>query len=141
MPDFSLTSFAAFATGMIVEINHAKHAGLEKAAKIIEKEAKDSLGTYQDGWPQLAESTQENRSRAGYSANEPGLMSGAMKESISHSVGHDEARVGSNDQNLVYFELGTVKQPPRTVLVGAALRKIEDVRHVLGKEVATTLVK
>ncbi|GBQ36091.1 hypothetical protein GOB83_13795 [Acetobacter fabarum] len=34
---------------------------------------------------------------------------------------------------MVYFELGSAKQPPRAALAGALIRKEEDVARVIGR--------
>lgn len=140
---FSLAGFAAHVGGMIVEVEVAKREALEEAAKIIEEEAKRVLGTYDYNWPQLAQSTQDQRTHLGYTPNDPGLRSGAMRDSIEHTVFQgiyrDDAEIGSNDDNLVYFELGTSKQPPRSVLAGAAHEKEAEVRALLGHKVVPVL--
>jgi hypothetical protein len=108
---------------------------LEKAAKMVEDEAKDAIGTYRYGWPQLAESTQEDRVRQGYSANEPLLRAGDLRDSIEHVVVHHEsaAYVGSNNPIAVYQELGTVDIPPRSFLGGAARAKEHEIHEEIAK--------
>ena len=68
-----------------------------------------------------------------------------MRDSIGHAVhtplfGEAEAVVGSNDDDLVYFEVGTEKQSPRSVLGVAAYRNAEEVAEILGEGVAMALV-
>lgn len=138
MPDLSLTQFAGLLTGMVSEIEHATHSGLEQAARIVEREAKAELGHYQQGagpfpaWAELADSTKDDRVRQGYPENEPGLRSGDMRESIQHVVRGHTAHIGSDDEKLVFFELGTVKQPPRAVLSGSLIRKTDAVVQAVG---------
>lgn len=138
MPDLSLTEFARLLTGMVSDIEHAAHEGLEQAAQIVEREAKAELGHYQQGagpfapWAELADSTKDDRVRQGYPENEPGLRSGAMRDGIQHVVQGRTAHVGSDDDKLVFFELGTVKQPPRAVLAGSLIRKTDAVAHAVG---------
>jgi hypothetical protein len=140
MSEFSsLAAFAGFLTGMVAEYDHTQNEQMERATKIVQKEAKRVIGTYEYGWPQLASATQANRSQAGYSPNEPGLMTGEMQESIETHVaprkiiGSTEGEIGSNDDNMVYFELGTYKQPPRSVLMEAAVHKEKEVVEILGE--------
>ena len=106
MTEFSLVEFAALLTEL-AEMDVAEHHALEEASVIVETEAKRVLGTYEYEWPELADATKEDRIRQGYTENDPGLRSGEMRESIEHTVvsGH-EAYVGSNDDNLVYFDIG-----------------------------------
>jgi len=114
-------------------------ASLEYAAVVIEKAAKKKIGEYQDtagefvAWAELSDYTKQDRERQGYTDNDPGLRSGDMRKSIEHVVEGREAHVGSNDQNLVYFELGTDKQPPRSVLGGAAYEQAHKIVERLGE--------
>ena len=48
--------------------------------------------------------------------------------------------IGSNDDKLVYFELGTEKQPPRSVLGGAAAEKTEEISKIVGETATAWLV-
>ncbi len=137
----SLAEFGAFLAGMVVKVEHAEHEALEEAAVIVEDEAKRVIGTYDYGWPQLAQSTQDDRAAQGYAANEPGLRTGGMRDSIEHSVAGHEAQIGSNDDHLVYFELGTSKQPPRPVLAGAAIAKEKEIISAIGSAVHTAIIK
>lgn len=97
------------------------------------------IGDYQNaagpfaGWAELADATKDDRVRRGFSENDPGLRTGAMRDSIGIAVGAREAVVGSNDDHLVWFELGTSKQPPRSVLGIAAVHKGPQVARILGQ--------
>jgi HK97 gp10 family phage protein len=118
------------------------HRALEKCAKVVEKRAKQKIGEYQEqvgpfiAWPELAESTKRDREAQGYSENEPGLRSGEMRESIGHvtSISAMETQIGSNDDKMVFFELGTSKQPPRSALGGAMAESLPKIEHILGEE-------
>lgn len=136
MTEFSLLGFAAFTTALVAKIDHAKHEALEEGAKIIEKEAKRVIGTYDYGWPRLAASTLENKS-----ADTPLLETGEMRDSIAHNVDHDgkEAHVGSDNDKAVWQELGTVKIPPRSFLMGAAVHKKDEVGHAIGHHVVKAI--
>jgi hypothetical protein len=142
MADFSLTSFAAFATGLAVEIDKAQRHAIEKAAVMIETEAKRVIGQYADGydWPQLADATQEERARLGFPPNEPLLRTGEMRDSIEHTIiSSREAEVGSDSDIAVYQELGTSKIPPRSFLVQAAIHKEEDIVRMIGGQTVKAL--
>lgn len=145
MPEFSLLGLAAHLAAAHAEMKHAEHTALEQAARLIEARAKAELGTYQEAagpfapWAELADSTKADRARHGYSEDEPGLRTGEMRDSIGHEVGDREAVIGSNDQSLVYFELGTEKQPPRSVLGSAAVTEAPKVAELLGGAVVKTL--
>lgn len=133
-------AFASFLTATIGELHHAKHAALEKAAKLVETEAKEVIGTYSYGWPQLAKSTQQDRTRRGFSANEPLLRSGELRNSINHEVSDNRAIVGSNLDAAVYAESGTSKEPPRSFLLGAAMHKGNEVAEIVGEHVHGHLI-
>jgi HK97 gp10 family phage protein len=94
----------------------ATHAALEVAAQIVEAKAKAAIGTYKYGWPQLADSTQEDRAHKGFPANEPLLRTGELRDSIQHSSNEKEAHIGSNLDRAVWMELGTSRMPPRPFL-------------------------
>jgi HK97 gp10 family phage protein len=128
MREFSLTGFVAFLGGMAVEVERSKHEALEKAAVIVETEAKRVIGTYDYGWPPLAPSTIEKKA-----ADTPLLETGAMRDSITHSVDGDEARVGSNEDTALWQELGTSKIPPRPFLQGAVQHKLPEVMQEIGQ--------
>ena len=132
------------------EIEIAQHVmerhALEKAAVIVEKRAKEKVGTYQEqagpfvAWPELADATKDDRLHKGFTENDPGLRTGEMRDSIEHTVLDGEAHVGSDDDKLVYFELGTIHQPPRSVLGGAVVDEIDRIMETIGAEAVASLV-
>ena len=114
---------------------------LEDGCKIVEKEAKRVIGTYDYGWPQLAQSTQEDRVRSGFSANEPLLRTGEMRDTVEHTVQGHSGFVGSNDDKAVWQELGTSRGiPPRSFLGGAAAHKGAEVAEKIGEVVVKKIV-
>lgn len=82
----------------------------------VAKEAKNVLGTYAYGWPALSEFTIAN----GNPDNTPGLRSGAMQGSVEFKAQPDgagaEGLVYSDTKEALWFEMGTVTQPPRSFL-------------------------
>ncbi|MDR3473336.1 MAG: hypothetical protein P4M09_16880 [Devosia sp.] len=140
MREFSLESFAAFATELAVAMPMAERRALELAAKVVEDEAKAEIGIYQEGagpfgdWDELADSTKADRGRQGYPENEPLLRSGEMRDSIGTVIEGHEAHVGSNDDKAVWQELGTDKIPPRSFLGHAAVTKSKEVSEIIGRE-------
>lgn len=142
MPDFgSLAAFASHVTGMIAHVEHAKHEALDEAAKTVQDGAKENIGTYTLGWPQLAEATQRQREAMGFSANEPLLRRGDLRDSIQRTVDRDEAHVGSNMDEAVWQELGTSRIPPRSFLMGTALQRESEIKHLLGAKAVAALIK
>lgn len=133
MKELTLEEFAALLVALPLEIEHANKHALERVAKLVKKDAKQVLGTYEYGWPQLAESTQKQRERQGFPANEPLLRTGEMRDSIQYSYDHREARVGSNSDIAVYQELGTSKIPPRSFLKETLVRKMPEIEKIIGR--------
>src|SRR5215469_10800568 len=107
-----MASFADFARdigAVVVVYEHHKEKILDHIGRMVEEEAKDVIGTYRYGWPQLAWLTQVDRVRLGYSENEPLLREGDLRDSISHEViAHESAvDIGSESEIAAYQELGT----------------------------------
>jgi phage gpG-like protein len=142
----SLGSLALHMASQEVALLASLHAGLEKCAVRVEKTAKDEIGHYQPGigpfpaWAELADSTEEQKSKNGYPAGSPLLASGEMQNSITHTTHVLEAVIGSTDKKMVYHEFGTLKIPARPVLGPAILRNKEYIRRVLGLATVTGLI-
>ena len=113
-------------------------ADFRAANGLIEDRSKEKIGEYQgnqgpfSAWPELADATKEDRVRQGYSENDPGLRNGEMRASIEHKVIGHEGHVGSDDDKLLWFELGTDKQPARSVLGGSAFELEPKIREETG---------
>lgn len=135
MKTFTLTGFAAFLGTLEAEVKHANHSALEKAARIVEEEAKRVIGTYDYNWPPLAASTLAKKA-----ADTPLLESGALRDSIEHTVTHDEAQIGSNSDIALYQELGTSRIPPRSFLAGSLQHKADEVVKVIGREIHGAMI-
>lgn len=163
MGEFSLGSFAAHLAGAVAAMDHAEHHALERAARLVEREAKRSLGHYQDAigpfaaWEPLHESTLEGgrspktghffrgKIELGYASagdDNPLEREGGLRDSIHSEVGHREAVVGSNSVYAAVQELGDPEnnQPPRSFLGGAAARKAEEVARIIGEHTVATIL-
>ena len=140
MTEFSLTGLATFLTEAMVEMDHAKHEALEKAAKIVEDGSKKAIGTYEFGWPPLAESTKRDRVNKGFAEDEPLLRTGDLRDSIRHEVEGDTARVGSDLDYALYQEVGTSRIPPRSFLMQSAVHHRDEIVHEIGHTMVTKLV-
>ncbi len=146
MKDFTILGFVEHLVIIQTEIVVAEHEGLDRAAEIIQAEAKDSLGEYQQdappfaGWAELADSTKQDRVRQGYPEDEPELRTGEMRDSIERTVEGREAEVGSDSEVLEFQELGTSKMPPRSILGGAAVRKGPEVAEEIGERYVAALI-
>jgi hypothetical protein len=145
MQEFTLGGFITHLGVMAAEMVVAEHEGLERAAEIIEIEAKDSVGHYQQAsgpfaaWATLSDATKEDRANRGYPEDEPELRDGTLRDSIEHKVVGKEAEVGSDNPIMEYQELGTSRIPPRSILGGAAVRKGEEASEALGEDVVLAL--
>lgn len=132
------------AAEVAIHINARK--ALERVAVKVEKTAKSELGTYQDAvgpfpaWAELAESTKDERTRLGYTPNDPLLRSGELMASIKHDVAELVATIGSTSPIAEYLEFGTSKMPPRPFIGPAAERNIDAIKDILGGAVVTGLI-
>ncbi|MBM7045445.1 hypothetical protein [Rhizobium lusitanum] len=143
MADFTLDSMAAFLTELAIAMPMAHHTALEQAAAVVEAEAKAEIGHYQGAagpfaaWAPLRPETIAQKANG----DTPLLETGDMRDSIGTIIAGDEAHVGSNDDKAVWQELGTVKIPARSFLGGAAVRKSEEVKEIIGRTMHASLIK
>ena len=139
MPEFgSLAAFAGFLSGISVEMHHHQHDALERAAKIVQTEAKSYPGHYQPGWPPLKQETIDRKT----TGDSPLLETGELRDSYEHKVdGHTDAYIGSNNDKALWHELGTSRGiPPRPVLTTAGMQKEKEVVHILGRGAVKGLI-
>jgi len=132
--DFSAFMKLAVPIAMAAELKR----GLEASAKAIEETAKAEIGKYQPEvgpfpeWPELAEATQQDRERQGYSPDEPLLRRGDLRDSIKREVGNLEAVIGSKSEIAAYQEFGTDKIPARPFMGPAAFRNKDKIARAVG---------
>lgn len=123
----SPAAFAAYLQRAAVKMPPAVEAALAKEGRQLAKEAQALLGHYQredtgpfPGWAELADSTQADRARHGYTPNDPLLRDGTLRDSIDSAVVrqplHYRLYVGSDSKLAVYQEQGTRHIPPRPFL-------------------------
>jgi hypothetical protein len=118
------------------------HHITEQAAQIVEKDAKERIGSYQDAagpfgaWANLAPSTVDDRLRKGFSPDDPLLRTGGLRGSYGHKTQGGVAVVGSASPIALYMEQGTSNMPARAV-VGPAAYASSD---AIGRVAATTLI-
>jgi len=97
-----------------------------RACVMVQSDAILRLGHYQAAvgpfpkWQQLAAETQAERTRLGYTPNDPLLRDGTLARSIQITIEGNTGYVGSDDPVAVYQELGTPRIPARPFL-GPAL--------------------
>jgi len=134
----------AFARQMAIS-SRTFHLEMEVRFKMVVKEieqtAKEELGVYQpavgpfNAWAVLADSTQADRVRAGYTANDPLLRSGDLRESIESEVMGLAAIVGTKSEIGYWQEMGTTKMPPRPFIGPAYVRKIDNLMEAIGRAI------
>jgi phage gpG-like protein len=136
-----LREFERFLANVISKHEMHREATLEAAATYIEDEAKRKFGVYQNAvgpypaWPELADSTKEDREERGYEPNNPLYRSGDLMHSITHKVEGDTAIIGSDSDVMVYQELGVPASnlPARPVLGPAAFQSKAKVLALIEK--------
>jgi hypothetical protein len=144
----SIDAFTRHLAGRVALLGAAGTKGLEQGARIIEAEAKRSIGRDDNGWAPLSPATLNGfdldgrhipgKIELGFSPpDNPLLREGRLRDSYQHTTQGHEAVVGSDDEVAVYQELGTPNArfpiPPRPVLGGAAHRKAEEVVEAVAK--------
>ena len=130
--------FALELAAAINTIRPRLEIGLDKVGELTSKTAAHYLGTYQENWQRLAESTIERKK----TGDSPGLETGEMRESIHHLVDPLELElvVGSADKHALWFELGTIHMPPRSFLGLAMRHSLPFAEETFGKIAATVLM-
>lgn len=147
MREYSLAEFAVKLVELQASEVLALHHGLKKVAKLVEQTAKAEIGQYQDAigpfpaWAPLTDSTEAQKERMGYPADSPLLATGEMRDSIEHEVHGLEAEIGSNNDKMVWQELGTDRIPARPVLGPAAYRQRHKIERIIGHAAVTGLLE
>jgi len=145
----SLNKFANHLAKVAIAETVALQVGLKRVAKLVEKTAKAEIGHLQPAvgsfqeWPELADSTKEDKERKNYVFNKdynPLLRTGDLHNSISHEVKGFEAAIGSTSDIMVYQEFGTASIPARPVLGPAAFKNKEKIRLIVGAAAFSGLI-
>ncbi len=140
----SVVEAIALFRSMKTQVEMAAAIGVRAGSMLILGEARAIVGAYQRqdtgpfaAWDELAARTKIERVSLGYTENDPGLRSGAMRDSygvrMAAAGAVAVASVGSDMPEAVWFERGTrgagamagddYHQPPRAVLGVAAFRE------------------
>lgn len=150
----SLDSFTKILGTIRRNMGPTEHAVLERAAAVIEREARAEIGHLQTAvghfpaWPSLAATTIEGykgfpgKAGLGFSPPDydPLLRTGEMRDSIKSSVSGRELRVGSDLDIAVWHELGTAKMPARSFLGRAAFVTEGEVGRMVGRTMVDLLM-
>lgn len=140
----SLKSFLTQINKVVESYDRRENNLLTIVGRFIELESKSIIGHRQYGingagfgvWPDLADSTKEDKERKGFgnAGNDwqPLLRTGEMRDSITFTTGKHEVSIGSPSDILVYQELGTEFIPPRPVLSLAMYREKVKMQKAIG---------
>lgn len=125
----------------VLAIPAAVRGGVAAGAELIAQDARDRIGEYQDAvgdlpaWAPLSDATQADRVAKGFTADDPLLRSGKLRESIEVREVDEGAEIGVFDpamttiaaaMELGYWNARTqTVVPPRSYLRGAATVKGE----------------
>jgi hypothetical protein len=128
----SLLQAAAHFAAVNIDLKHIEHAVIVEACKMVQKAAKEVMGTDGYNWPALSPNTKKTM---------PGMLleSGELRSSIHWNVQGAEGHVGSDLDKAVWMELGTRAIPPRSFLVGAAQHQERAIQLMAGKVVVAII--
>jgi hypothetical protein len=127
---FSILGFVEQLREIEHDMKEVEAAIVRQACIMVATEAKRVIGTYDYGWPSLAESTLAKKA-----ADTPLLETGEMRDSIEWNAHGNEGHVGSNNDKAVWQELGTSRIPPRSFLAGALHHEAPEIVKMAGKAV------
>lgn len=119
------------------------HHIVKKAGEIIQLDAQNRIGSYQDGgggfpaWANLAPATVADRIQQGFTPDDPLLRTGELRDSIEVEAHGHEAVVGTADVIALYQEQGTSTIPPRPFLGPAAMHS----KHKVGELAAAVALE
>ena len=134
----SLGSFAAHLLTIEADLKLSQEVCIEKACRMVEKEAKTAIGTYRFEWTPLQPETVARKARG----DTPLLETGELRDSIEHIVGREGTEVvgyvGTNNPIAKYHELGTRHIPPRSFLGEAAMRQEHKIHKMMERTIAAT---
>lgn len=122
----------------------AREQALRAAAVLVRDEAKALIGTEDEAWPPLADSTIEEKQRLGFtgkvSGTDPLLRTGEYRASIQvGDVTPEHSFVGTDDPIARFQEFGTSRIPPRPVIGTAIFREEEKIKATIGEAMIMNL--
>jgi hypothetical protein len=137
----SLKEFETELAAALTRVVPAIEIGLDKVGTLALTLAEHYPGTYQPGWPQLAESTLKDKADKGFPVPSPLKRTGEMAESYKKELELAEFAVvvGSPSKIALYQEMGTSRIPPRPVVATAMSNSLPFAADVFG-EIAVGLL-
>lgn len=136
----SLDAFASFLAHEAADVV-IRETVLEQIGSMVKERAQSKLGTFQPAvgdfaeWVNpLAEYTQQERVKLGYTPNDPLLASRELYESIDFVIDPslDFVTIGTPLDKGLWNEVGTSTSPPRPFLGPAAFELKEEIVNLAG---------
>lgn len=134
-----LGDFIAHFATRAMAVERATSRALDAAAQVIQQDAKQRIGVYQPavgphpGWAVLADSTQEQRVKLGFSPNDPLLRTGSLRDSIERKlISGDTAVIGTKDIRAGTLEFGNSRVPARPFIGPAAYANKDKIKEIIG---------
>jgi len=140
-----MMTFAEFAAQLergLTTVRPRLEIGLAKVGALAETLAEAYPGHYQPGWPQLADSTIEDKQTHGWPVPSPLKRTGDMAASYKTVVDVAELAmvIGSHDPKALWQEMGTSRGiPPRPVCEPALKNSLPYAGDVFG-EIAVSIL-
>ena len=132
-----LGGLAAHLLTVTADLKLAEEFIVEKACRMIEKEAKAAIGTYRYDWEPLKPETVARKARG----DTPLLETGELRDSIEHTVAREGTEVvgyvGTNDPRAKYHEFGDENHSVEAS--AAAMRQEDKIHAMIVRTIAATL--
>lgn len=117
---------------VMAETDAVLHEGLEAVTAKLLKDTRATMGVYQSGegpfsdWAALAPATKQDRVARGFTADEPLLRTGELRDSYYKQVQGLEGGVGSDLDKALGMEIGDpIKRVPARSTLGLTFAKTE----------------
>jgi HK97 gp10 family phage protein len=137
---FSLLGFIAELPAIERDFHAAGPKILERAAQMVQKKAKSTIGKNNENWAPLALGTIADKQRKGFKTPAPLLRTGELRDSIEYTIVSDhEACVGTDLEYAKFLEFGTSRMPPRSFLVSAAIASEDKIQRMAGATAVAAL--
>lgn len=143
--EFTEQGFLDYLASTPVRLEAQLRTAMKHQASHLQKEAREEVGHYQEAagpfpaWSPLADSTMDDRVRKGFTPDDPGLRTGGMRDSYKASVEGNKIILGSPSDEALWFEEGTIRQPPRPVIGPAIFRNTETITKHLAESVSAVM--
>lgn len=131
----SIGAFVRFLETRPAAVAEGRKRGMEAAAQLFERTAKDMIGEEITEWAPLAASTVAEKQRLGFtgriSPTDPLYRTGELRASIKGSVAGNRVVVASDDPIAAAQEFGTSRIPPRPFIGATVFREGRDAADLI----------